>query len=93
MDFKIDFEKYPDGLVPAIIQDNITGKVLMLGYMNEASLKKTLQSKKVWFFSRSKNRLWLKGETSKNFLFRRESTAKIGGSFIIKNPFNLADRT
>jgi phosphoribosyl-ATP pyrophosphohydrolase/phosphoribosyl-AMP cyclohydrolase len=63
----IDFSK-EDGLVPAIIQDNNTGKVLMLGYMNEAALEQTLDSGKVTFFSRSKQRLWTKGETSENFL-------------------------
>lgn len=65
---KIDFKKYIDGLVPAIIQDNSTNKVLMLGYMNEEAFLKTNQSKKVTFFSRSKNRLWTKGEESGNFL-------------------------
>lgn len=65
---KIEFKKYTDGLVPAIIQDNITNKVLMLGYMNEEAFLKTNQSKKVTFFSRSKNRLWTKGEESGNFL-------------------------
>ena len=64
---KIDFEK-GDGLVPAIIQDVATNKVLMLGYMNEAALKKTQQEQKVTFFSRTKQRLWTKGETSGNFL-------------------------
>ena len=56
-------------LIPAIIQDESTNRVLMLGYMNNESLKKTLQTKKVWFYSRSKKRLWMKGETSKNYLF------------------------
>ena len=65
---KIDFKKYSDGLVPAIIQDNATNKVLMLGYMNEEAFLKTNQSKKVTFFSRSKQRLWTKGEESGNFL-------------------------
>lgn len=65
---KIDFKKYSDGLVPAIIQDDITNKVLMLGYMDEEAFLKTNQSKKVTFFSRSKNRLWIKGEESGNFL-------------------------
>ena len=61
--------KYDDnGLVPAIIQDATTKKVLMLGYMNEASYQKTLETKKVTFFSRSKQRLWTKGEESGNFL-------------------------
>jgi len=64
---KIDFEKQ-GGLVPAIIQDAATAKVLMLGYMNEEAYQKTLELKKVTFFSRSKNRLWTKGEESGNFL-------------------------
>ncbi|WP_313113323.1 bifunctional phosphoribosyl-AMP cyclohydrolase/phosphoribosyl-ATP diphosphatase HisIE [Aequorivita sediminis] len=64
----IDFKKYINGLVPAIIQDNITGKVLMLGYMNEEAFLKTNQLKKVTFFSRSKQKLWTKGEVSGNFL-------------------------
>lgn len=57
-----------NGLVPAIIQDAITKNVLMLGYMNEEAYQKTLDSKKVTFFSRSKQRLWTKGEESGNFL-------------------------
>ncbi|GGZ69401.1 bifunctional phosphoribosyl-AMP cyclohydrolase/phosphoribosyl-ATP diphosphatase HisIE [Algibacter mikhailovii] len=57
-----------NGLVPAIIQDATTRKVLMLGYMNEASYKRTIETKKVTFFSRSKQRLWTKGEESGNFL-------------------------
>ncbi|MBV7531842.1 bifunctional phosphoribosyl-AMP cyclohydrolase/phosphoribosyl-ATP diphosphatase HisIE [Chitinophaga sp. sic0106] len=65
---QIDFKKSPDGLVPAVIQDAATQKVLMLGYMNQESLDKTLQEKKVTFFSRSKQRLWTKGEESGNFL-------------------------
>lgn len=60
-----DFSK---GLIPAIIQDATTLKVLMLGYMNEEALEKTKQDQQVTFFSRSKNRLWTKGETSGNFL-------------------------
>jgi phosphoribosyl-ATP pyrophosphohydrolase/phosphoribosyl-AMP cyclohydrolase len=64
---KIDWKKI-DGLVPAIVQDARTRQVLMLGYMNEAALKKTVASKKVTFFSRSKQRLWTKGESSKHFL-------------------------
>lgn len=64
----IDFNKNADGLVPAIIQDAITKNVLMLGYMNQAALKKTKETKKVTFFSRSKQRLWTKGEESGNFL-------------------------
>jgi phosphoribosyl-AMP cyclohydrolase / phosphoribosyl-ATP pyrophosphohydrolase len=67
----IDFKK-GDGLVPAIIQDWITGKVLMLGFMNEDALRKTETEKKVTFFSRTKNRLWTKGETSGNFLILKD---------------------
>jgi len=63
----IDFEKV-DGLVPAIVQDEVTGVVLMLGYMNQEALDMTISSQKVTFFSRSKQRLWTKGETSGNFL-------------------------
>lgn len=63
----LDFEKN-DGLIPVIVQDNETSKVLMLGYMNKEALKKTLSEKKVTFFSRTKQRLWTKGETSGNFL-------------------------
>ena len=65
---KIDFSKNADGLVPAIIQDATTKKVLMLGYMNAEALKKTKETKKVTFYSRSKKRLWTKGEESGNFL-------------------------
>ncbi len=64
----IDFSKSPDGLVPAIIQDNTTNKVLMLGYMNAEALEKTQKEKKVTFFSRSRKKLWTKGEESGNFL-------------------------
>jgi phosphoribosyl-ATP pyrophosphohydrolase/phosphoribosyl-AMP cyclohydrolase len=59
---------FNNGLVPVIIQDNATLQVLMLGYMNEEAFEKTQQEKRVTFFSRSKNRLWTKGETSGNFL-------------------------
>ncbi|XZF15392.1 bifunctional phosphoribosyl-AMP cyclohydrolase/phosphoribosyl-ATP diphosphatase HisIE [Chitinophagaceae bacterium MMS25-I14] len=65
---KPDFEKYTDGLVPAIIQDAITRRVLMLGYMNEAAYTETTSTGKVTFYSRSRGRLWQKGETSGNFL-------------------------
>lgn len=66
---KIDFSK---GLVPAVIQDYETLQVLMVGYLNEEALKKTVEEEKVTFFSRSKNRLWTKGETSGNFLYVKE---------------------
>lgn len=69
---KPDFSKYADGLVPAIIQDATTNKVLMLGFMNEEALNKTNTEGKVTFFSRSKQRLWTKGETSNNFLLIKE---------------------
>jgi len=67
----VDFGKYNDGLVPAIIQDAITQKVLMLGFMNQAALDKTEQEGKVTFFSRSKGRLWTKGEESGNYLLMK----------------------
>jgi phosphoribosyl-ATP pyrophosphohydrolase/phosphoribosyl-AMP cyclohydrolase len=64
----IDFKKYADGLVPAIVQDAQTKNVLMLGFMNQAAVDATLSLKKVTFFSRSKNRLWTKGEESGHHL-------------------------
>lgn len=64
----IDYSKHPNGLVPAIVQDAQTKTVLMLGYMNADAVAKTQDTKKVTFFSRSKNRLWTKGEESGNFL-------------------------
>jgi len=67
-ELKVNFEKYQDGLVPAIVQDHETFKVLMLGFMNQEALDRTRQEGKVTFFSRSKNRLWTKGEESGNFL-------------------------
>ena len=71
---EIDFEK-GNGLVPVIIQDWSTNRVLMLGYMNEEALKKTKSEGKVTFYSRSKERLWTKGETSGNFLEVKEIIA------------------
>lgn len=68
----IDFEK-TDGLVPVIIQDHQTLEVLMLGYMNQEAWTKTQEEGKVTFFSRSKNRLWTKGEESGNFLFVKDT--------------------
>ena len=68
----INFSKYPDNLVPAIIQDATTKTVLMLGFMNEAAVEKTKELQKVTFFSRSKNRLWTKGEVSGNFLLLKD---------------------
>jgi phosphoribosyl-ATP pyrophosphohydrolase/phosphoribosyl-AMP cyclohydrolase len=69
---KPDFSKYNDGLMPVIVQDAISNKVLMLGFMNEQALNKTQTEGKVTFFSRSKQRLWTKGETSDNFLIVKE---------------------
>ena len=65
---KVNFNKTPDNLIPAIIQDSETKNVLMLGYMNQEALDQTLATNKVTFFSRTKNRLWTKGEESGNFL-------------------------
>jgi phosphoribosyl-ATP pyrophosphohydrolase/phosphoribosyl-AMP cyclohydrolase len=65
---KIDFEKSPDGLIPAIVQDATTQKVLMLGYMSRESFDRTNETGNVTFFSRSRRKLWTKGETSGNFL-------------------------
>jgi len=68
---KIDFEKV-DGMVPAIVQDAFTKEVLMLGYMNSEALSATLETGKVTFFSRTKQRLWTKGESSGNFLLLKD---------------------
>lgn len=70
---QIDFSK-GNGLIPAVIQDNNTLQVLMVGFMNEEALRKTENEDKVTFFSRSRNRLWTKGETSGNYLFVKEIT-------------------
>jgi len=67
----IDFQKF-NGLIPAIIQDATTSRVLMVGFMNEAAYQKTIETKKVTFFSRTRNTLWTKGETSGNFLILKE---------------------
>ena len=64
----LDFEKNENGLIPAIIQDSKTKNVLMLGYMNKEAYERTLQTQQVTFFSRTKQRLWTKGEESGNFL-------------------------
>lgn len=68
----INFSKSPDGLIPAIIQDALTSQVLMLGFMNEEALAKTKLEGKVTFYSRTKERLWTKGETSNNFLLVKD---------------------
>jgi phosphoribosyl-AMP cyclohydrolase len=66
-----DLKLNEQGLIPAIIQDDDTGEVLMLGYMNEESLRRTFSSGEVWFFSRSRQELWHKGETSGNKIIVR----------------------
>jgi phosphoribosyl-AMP cyclohydrolase / phosphoribosyl-ATP pyrophosphohydrolase len=80
---EIDFDKSPDGLVPAVIQDAQTGRVLMLGYMNRAAYDKTVAENVVTFFSRSKQRLWTKGETSDNFLRVRQLLVDCDGDTIL----------
>ena len=64
---QLDFEKM-GGLVPAVVQDDVTQKVLMVGFMNEAAFHKTLDTNRVTFFSRTKGRLWTKGEQSGNVI-------------------------
>lgn len=83
MNRTIAFDKSPDGLIPAIIQDSITGKVLMLGYMNAEAYQKTTTEKIVTFFSRSKQRLWTKGETSNNFLHVKNVLVDCDGDTIL----------
>ncbi|MDO8473166.1 MAG: phosphoribosyl-AMP cyclohydrolase [Dehalococcoidia bacterium] len=71
------------GLVPAVIQDVDNGDVLMLGYMNEESVRRTLESGDVWFYSRSRQELWHKGETSGNFLRMRSMQFDCDGDTIL----------
>lgn len=78
----IDFTKM-NGLIPAIVQDALSGKVLMQGYMNEEAVAKTEETGKVTFFSRSKNRLWTKGETSGNFMELVSMAADCDGDSIL----------
>ncbi len=77
---KIDFDK---GLVPAIVQDSVTKTVLMLGYMNKEAYEKTLDTGKVTFFSRSRQKLWTKGETSGNFLLLKEILVDCDGDTLL----------
>ena len=72
---QLHFEKFADGLVPVIVQDDATSKVLMLGFMNEEALSKTMAEGKVTFYSRSRKRLWTKGEESGNLLLVRSIEA------------------
>jgi phosphoribosyl-ATP pyrophosphohydrolase/phosphoribosyl-AMP cyclohydrolase len=83
MNADINFDKSSDGLLPAVIQDAETGKVLMLGYMNREAYDKTVTDKIVTFFSRSKQRLWTKGETSNNFLHVREILVDCDGDTLL----------
>ncbi|MCK8491959.1 MULTISPECIES: bifunctional phosphoribosyl-AMP cyclohydrolase/phosphoribosyl-ATP diphosphatase HisIE [Spirosoma] len=83
MNAEINFDKSPDGLIPAVIQDAETGKVLMLGYMNREAYDKTVTEQVVTFFSRSKQRLWTKGETSNNFLHVREMLVDCDGDTLL----------
>jgi phosphoribosyl-AMP cyclohydrolase len=81
---KLDFTKL-DGLIPAVIQDNTSGRVLMLGFMNRTAFDKTLETGNVTFFSRSRNKLWMKGESSGHVLKVKEiSTDCDDDSLLIK---------
>jgi phosphoribosyl-ATP pyrophosphohydrolase/phosphoribosyl-AMP cyclohydrolase len=80
---KIDFDKYENGLVPAIVQDANTSKVLMLGFMNRKAYKRTKKSGLVTFFSRSRQELWTKGETSGNYLKVGEILTDCDGDTIL----------
>src|SRR3954470_17803894 len=80
---EINFSKYPDGLVPAIVQDFDTNQVLMLGFMNQEALDKSRELGKLTFFSRSKNRLWTKGEKSGNFLILKDIKADCDGDTLL----------
>ena len=90
----INFDK-GNGLVPVIVQDEISLQVLMLGYMNEEAYQKTIEEGKITFFSRSKNRLWTKGETSGNFLHVKDiKTDCDNDTLLIKaNPTGLVCHT
>lgn len=80
---KINFEKYADGLVPAIVQDAGTRKILMLGFMNGKAFEQTENSGKAVFFSRSRQKLWTKGETSGNFLEVKEISLDCDGDTVL----------
>jgi phosphoribosyl-ATP pyrophosphohydrolase/phosphoribosyl-AMP cyclohydrolase len=80
---EIDFKKYADELVPVIVQDASTNIILMLGFMNQEALDQTIKTNLVTFYSRSKNRLWTKGETSKNYLHLVEVKADCDNDTIL----------
>jgi phosphoribosyl-AMP cyclohydrolase len=77
---KIDFKK---GLIPAIVQDYKTGQVLMLAYMNEEAFQKTVETGKTWFWSRSRNSFWNKGETSGNFQYVKDIMLDCDGDTLL----------
>lgn len=79
----VNFDKFSDGLAPVIVQDSATNKVLMLGYMNQEALEKTCSERQVIFYSRSKKRLWTKGETSGNFLTVEEIRLDCDGDALL----------
>jgi phosphoribosyl-AMP cyclohydrolase / phosphoribosyl-ATP pyrophosphohydrolase len=79
----LDFSKAPDGLLPAVVQDAGTGTVLMLGYMNREALEHTQAQGRVTFFSRSKQRLWTKGESSENYLHVQQILADCDGDTLL----------
>lgn len=79
---KINWKK-GDGLVPTIIQDSKTNRILMFGYVSKESLEKTIETGKVWFYSRSKNRLWMKGEESKNYLYLEQILLDCDGDALL----------
>lgn len=80
---KLEYSKYKDGLVPCVVQDFATAKVLMLGFMNDEAVRQTEQTGRVTFFSRSKQRLWTKGEESGNFLLVKEMLADCDADTIL----------
>jgi phosphoribosyl-ATP pyrophosphohydrolase/phosphoribosyl-AMP cyclohydrolase len=80
---EVNFLKYADGLAPAIVQDDRTGKVLMLGFMNQEALDKTVALGKLTFYSRSKKRLWTKGEESGHFLMLRNLAVDCDGDTLL----------
>ena len=88
---KVDFKKYSDGLVPAIVQDYLTQKVLMLGFMNEEALKKTEETGLVTFYSRSKKRLWTKGEESHHHLQLRQILVDCEGGIGMGKTKNISE--
>lgn len=83
MNRELNFDKLADGLLPVVVQDSETNKVLMLGYMNREAYNKTLREHIVTFYSRSKQRLWTKGETSDNFLHVREMLIDCDGDTLL----------